>query len=521
MGKGQTRDKDDLSCASHSASEDDDTTSCTSTSTCTSSSDEDGGVEKDSISHRVQSRREAQRKREEEEKKKAKADAEAEAEKRGKKDEDLRKRAKSENKRRFDQSESKEGANGNGFAFAVFNIAEFLNKELDDFDDALGEERPPKRQPLPKKDNSLKSRIENSTLTEQAKEEALDALEDIKGDGNKCKTWIETLLKIPFNKYDTLPVTKSSSQEQIQSFFQTVQSNLDAAVYGMKQVKEEIINYVAQFISTDSKSMPRILGLVGEAGVGKSKIIRAGFSQALHRKMQCISMGGIRDSAHFIGFDYTYQGSRHGIIVQSLIDCGVCNPIFYFDELDKISDTAEGHEIQNILIHLTDPVQNHAFHDKYFGNIDIDLSKAIIVFSYNDEKLISPILRDRIHTIHVPTPSRDEKKVIVRDYLLKEVLNNLGMKEGDVILPEETIHHLVTRYSPTSSGVRNLKRCLETLCMKINTARFLGQASNQRYKCFKQLAPVTLPVKITISMCDECMDVKPPEEDKYLLSMYL
>jgi ATP-dependent Lon protease len=105
-------------------------------------------------------------------------------------------------------------------------------------------------------------------------------------------------------------------------------------------------------------------------------------------------MGGIRDSSTFVGFEYTYSGSRYGMLSQCLMDSEVMNPIIFMDELDKISLTNDGVDIQNLLIHITDPVQNMTYQDKYFSGVTVDLSKVIFVFAFNDVNLINPILKD-------------------------------------------------------------------------------------------------------------------------------
>jgi len=374
---------------------------------------------------------------------------------------------------------------------------------------------PPKKKSLRER---LREQIEKANFPPAVKELAYSRMSELNSDGQKAINWIEGLCKIPFGKNDPLPVTLDSSKEEVLGYFEKVQQTLDDAVYGMKKVKEEVVNFVAQAISTNGTSIPRVLALAGSPGVGKTAIVRRGFAEALGRKMKCISMGGIRDSSHFVGFDYTYQGSRCGIIAQSLMDCGVNNPILYFDELDKVSLSQDGIEVQNLLIHLTDPVQNHAFQDKYFAGVEIDLSKVIIVFSYNDENLVHPVLKDRIHTIQVPSPTTEEKVVIAQKFLLKEHLKNLHLQEGDIILPKEVAKHIITRYCEGQQGVRHLKRCLETIVLKINTARFLG--TKQKYKCFQNPAQLRFPMELTVDMCDQLIDQE-KKEDKYLHTMYM
>ena len=380
---------------------------------------------------------------------------------------------------------------------------------------------PPEPQQQQKKKpfkDRLKEKVDATPVSDVVKEIANGRINDIANDGQKAIAWVEAFCKIPFGKIDTLPITKDSDPAEISQYFDKVRENLDQAVYGMDKVKEEVLNYVAQAISTNNSSNPRVLALAGQPGVGKTAIVRRGFAEALHRKMKCISMGGIRDSSHFVGFDYTYQGSRYGAVVQALIDCGTSNPILYFDELDKISMTNDGMEVQNMLIHLTDPVQNHAFQDKYFAGIDIDLSKAIIVFSYNDECSVHPILKDRIHTIQVPSPTLDEKVMIARKFLLKEVAAQFHIQPEDVVLSDAVAKHIIHRYCADQPGVRTLKRMIESIVMKINTARFLGD--KQKYKCFKGKEALKFPITLTEEMCDQLIDEK-KKEDKYLHSMYM
>jgi ATP-dependent Lon protease len=112
-----------------------------------------------------------------------------------------------------------------------------------------------------------------------------------------------------------------------------------------------------------------------------------------------------------MGHEQTYVSSQPGIIIQSIIQSGVMNPVLFMDELDKVSQTDKGRDIQNVLVHLTDPVQNSEFQDKYFSGLQFDMSKVCFVFSYNDESLIHPILRDRLYTIRVKDPSLEDKLI--------------------------------------------------------------------------------------------------------------
>ena len=363
----------------------------------------------------------------------------------------------------------------------------------------------------------IKNKIIASNMEEKIKKMALSRLKTV-NEFNSCKEleWFESLLKIPFGKYSKLPISKTDGKEKIEDFFENAYKNLDNAVYGMTKVKEEIINYVAQFISTNGESMPRIIGLSGSPGIGKTSLIRRGMSETLKRPMKCMSMGGIRDSSHFVGFEFTYSGSKHGCIIQTLIETGVMNPIIFMDELDKISFTNDGLDVQNLLVHLTDPVQNNTFEDKYFSGIEFDLSKAIFIFSFNDVNLISPILKDRLHIIEVPIPTEKEKIIIGRKYLLKELSPNIGIKEEDVNFDEEVMRYIITQHCQHDKGVRGLKRCIETILLKINTANFLGRLNK-----YKTLKSIKFPFTITKEMVDELVEKNKNDKDELIRHLFL
>jgi len=248
-----------------------------------------------------------------------------------------------------------------------------------------------------------------------------------------------------------------------------------------------------------------------------TQLIKNGFAKSLQRPMSFISMGGSRDIHSFSGHSFTYVGSKYGRIIQSLIETKVMNPIIFMDELDKISLTPEGEEIQNLLIHLTDPVQNMNFEDKYFPDITFDLSKVIFIFSYNNENLINPILKDRLHIIKVPEPTEKDKVIIGKKYIIKEISSNIGFKQEDLIFEEDVIKHIIRMYT-SDPGLRGLKRSIETIMLKLNASRYLGKF--QKYKCFKNIL-ISLPFKITIDMVDELLKNENNSKEEYFKSLFI
>ena len=210
-------------------------------------------------------------------------------------------------------------------------------------------------------------------------------------------------------------------------------------------------------------------------------IVRDGISKILGREFAFITLGGATDSSFFDGFSYTYEGSKWGKIVQILLDSKSMNPVIYFDELDKISTTDRGQEITGLLTHLTDTSQNNQFHDKYFSEIDFDLSRCLFIFSYNEEALVNPILKDRMYIVETKGYSAKEKVIIAQKHLLPKIRQQVFFREDEVIVPNETIQYLVEKEELTAKeeGVRNLKRCLEIVFKKLNLLRLMGSGNSE------------------------------------------
>ena len=241
-------------------------------------------------------------------------------------------------------------------------------------------------------------------------------------------------------------------------------------------------------------------------------LVRHGIADVLGRPLRCINMGGIKDSVHMCGFDYSYSNARYGVIVQTLIEKQVMNPIILFEEVDKISETRDGQDIQNVLMHLTDPEQNRAFQDKYFTGIDIDMSKAILVFTLNDPTLLSPILLNRLHLVKVPEPSRQDKIEIARRHMVPDIFKNVGMDLNSVQIPTEVYGHILERYSQADKGLRTLKRCLETIVLRLNTIRLMGSdLSGKMHASF--------PMTLTSEIADSILSL--PERNEAWSSMIM
>jgi len=306
---------------------------------------------------------------------------------------------------------------------------------------------------------------------------SLRYMEPGSGEYYKIKTWVDTFMRIPFSKYQSLPISIEDGVEKCHDFMANAQKTLDSAVYGLNDAKMQIMQMLGQLI-TNPKAIGTAIAIHGPPGTGKTSLVKEGISKILNRPFSFIALGGATDSSFLEGHSYTYEGSLWGKIVQILIDSKCMNPVIYFDELDKISETPKGEEIAGILTHLTDTSQNSQFHDKYFADIDFDLSKCLFIFSYNDESKVNPILKDRMYRIKTAGYNQKQKTAISNNYLLPKIREQVLFSKEDIIIPDLTINYIIDSHCGKEDGVRNLKRCLEIIYTKLNLYRLMKPGSN-------------------------------------------
>ena len=337
------------------------------------------------------------------------------------------------------------------------------------------------------------------------------------GEYYKIKQWVDTFMRIPFGIHRTLPVKLEDGQDKYNEFMENSKKTLDDAVYGLDDAKMQIMQLVGQWVS-NPKSVSQAIAVKGPPGTGKTTLIKEGISKILNRPFSFIALGGATDSSFLEGHSYTYEGSMWGKIVDVLINSKCMNPVFYFDELDKISDTPKGEEITGILTHLTDTTQNQQFHDKYFSSVDFDVSKALFIFSYNDESKINPILKDRMYRIHTAGYVAKQKITIARDYLIPKIEKNINFGKDEIIIPDETITHICNTFTEGEKGVRNLKRCLEIVYTKLNLYRLMKPDSTLFEK--EKTIKVKFPYTVTREIIDKLIK-KNDMNNNILASMYI
>ena len=254
----------------------------------------------------------------------------------------------------------------------------------------------------------------------------------------------------------------------INSSMHNVEKVLNKAIYGHTIAKRQIERIIGQWINGEQTGY--CFGFEGPPGVGKTSLAKKGLSLCLKgdtpRPFAFIAIGGSCNGSTLSGHNYTYVGSTWGRIVDILMEKKCMNPIIFIDELDKVSRTEHGKDIVAILTHLTDQAQNEAFQDKYFSGIDLDLSKVLFIFSYNDPKAIDPILLDRIHRIKFKELTVDDKLIIANDYILPELFTKLGL-EDSICFPKETLIFIIENYT-YEAGVRKLKESLFEIISEIN-----------------------------------------------------
>ena len=360
-----------------------------------------------------------------------------------------------------------------------------------------------------------------SSIPPQYKANALKKINSLRymepgsGEYYKMKNWVDAFMRIPFNKYETLPIKMEDGVESCHKYMEESKKTLDNAVYGLNDAKIQVMQMIGQLI-TKPDSIGNSVAIKGPMGTGKTTLVKEGISKILNRPFAFIPLGGATDSCYLEGHSYTYEGSTWGKIVDILISSKCMNPVIYFDELDKVSDTPKGEEIIGILTHLIDATQNSEYHDKYFSDIDFDLSKAMFIFSYNDDSKVNPILRDRMYRITTKGYDKKEKTIISKNFLIPSIEKNVNFEKDQITMDDDVIHYIIENYTEKEDGVRNLRRCLEIIYTKLNLYRLMKPDTNLFEK------DISIKVEFPFNVTTEIIDKLIKKDNKSThLSLYI
>ena len=272
------------------------------------------------------------------------------------------------------------------------------------------------------------------------------------------------------NKISNIKTEWDNYKSQCKSYISNIDNILNEAIYGQEDAKLQIKRIIGQWINGENDGY--CLGFEGYPGTGKTSLAKKGIANCLKddddtpRPFAFIALGGSTHGATLEGHSYTYVGSTWGEIANVLMETQCMNPIIFIDELDKVSQTEHGKEIIGILTHLTDSSQNTEFCDRYF-NVKLDLSKCLIIFSYNDASKIDPILADRIHKINFKPLSLDDKIIITKNYILPELISKIGFNNEQILCSDDVIKYIVQNYT-YEAGVRKLKKVITEILREIN-----------------------------------------------------
>ena len=322
----------------------------------------------------------------------------------------------------------------------------------------------------------------NNNIPTNIKNITLEKIEEMKLNSNeyyKQLLFVKTILNFPwvsetlFNKINSI------------NYLNEIEHKLISSSYGHNDAKQLLLQTIGKWISNPS-SNGTCFGLVGPPGVGKTLLAKS-LGYALNIPFSEITLGGQNDGELLYGHGYTYSGSQPGIIIKKMVEMGKAQCILYFDELDK-TGLKNGiiNEITSILIHLTDPNMNKSFQDRFFQGIDFPLDKVIFIFSYNDSKLIDPILLDRIKEIEIKAYTTNEKIKIVQDFILPELIKNINInfniniKDDKLLFFEPSLIEFIIDNYTNEAGVRDIKRKIEQILLSLNLDNIY-----KRNKCHK------------------------------------
>lgn len=311
------------------------------------------------------------------------------------------------------------------------------------------------------------------SMPDNVKKYIIEKINEIQSGENsyKLQNAINGLIGFPWRQvtgetdYDNIKKSFIKSR----TFIQGVAKKIHETIYGHENSKQVLLELIGKWIQ-NPQANGQVIGLVGPPGVGKTLLAKS-ISSALSLPLVIIGLGGMNDAADLVGHSFTYAGAQYGMIIRQMIKAKNWRCIMFFDELDKVAKKNDTNEIYNTLIHITDPNMNTHFQDRFYSSsINFDLSGVLFVFSYNSSDKIDPILLDRIKEIKISQYSTHEKIEISKNYMLNEICGSIGLARDKIYFSDEIIKYIIEHYT-AEAGVRELKRKLEEIVLKLNIDR--------------------------------------------------
>jgi endopeptidase La len=326
--------------------------------------------------------------------------------------------------------------------------------------------------------------IINKNIPDNVKSLAIEKIEELKAVNNeyyKQLMYIKHIINFPWPQVNDVNIINNN---QAVVYLDNIDKKLQSLTFGHTEAKKVLLQMIGKWI-TNPSSQGTCFGLVGPPGVGKTLLAKS-VSKALDIPFAEITLGGQNDGELLHGHGYTYAGSQPGMIVKKMVEMGKSRCILYFDELDKAcSKHGSVNEITSILIHLTDPNMNKTFQDRFFQGIDFPLDKVIMIFSYNDSKLVDPILLDRLKQINIEPYTVNDKLNIVKNFIISEVAQSIGLQnESWINIDDELIEFIIDEYT-SEAGVRTIKRTIEKIFLTLNLDKIYKRNNFKTDKDFK------------------------------------
>ncbi len=339
----------------------------------------------------------------------------------------------------------------------------YLNEQMKAIQKELGE-----LEDIPSEIEELTRKIEQAGMPKEAKTKATNELNKLKmmspmsAEATVVRNYVDVMVAVPWKK-----------RTKISRDIAKASAILEADHYGLEKVKERILEYLAVQLRVNKMKGP-VLCLVGPPGVGKTSLGKS-MARATNRKFARMSLGGVRDEAEIRGHRRTYIGSLPGKIIQNLSKIGTRNPLFLFDEVDKMSMDFRG-DPSSALLEVLDPEQNYTFNDHYL-EVDYDLSEVMFVATANTLNIPPPLL-DRMEVIRLSGYTEDEKLNIAKHYLIPKQVKHNGVKESELVINESAIRDII-RYYTREAGVRNLEREIAKICRKVIKENLLNSTNGK------------------------------------------